>query len=274
MQSLSVLISTPLISRKLTAIEKLAILLAGALHDYDHPGVSNNFLIKTRDPLAILYNDQSPLENHHLAAGFEILMKDEFNIFAHLEREDQDHARRMMVDLVLATDNARHFNLTSAFNAKVNVGNLVIDKSEDMTLLLQMLIKCADVSNPGKPLNLYLEWMNRIVEEFFQQGDRERALSLPISPFMDRENPKIPRSQVNFIEFICAPVYQAVGEQLNRMEMYDISQVNLAYWKEQLEKQEKEAQQTGCKFSSAFFSPHNHNRVFIPPPFLLAPPPK
>lgn len=246
-QSLSVLISTPTISRKLTSVEKLAILLAAALHDYDHPGVSNNFLIKTRDPLAILYNDQSPLENHHLAAGFEILMKEEFNIFSPLEREDQDHARRIMVDLVLATDNARHFNLTSAFNAKVNVGNLDIDKSEDMTLLLQMLIKCADVSNPGKPLPLYTEWMNRIVEEFFRQGDRERALGLPISPFMDRETPKIPKSQVNFIEFICAPVYQAVGEQLNRMDIYQICQSNLAHWKAELEKQEKEAQLTGSK---------------------------
>ena len=86
--------------------------------------------------------------------------------------------------------------------------------------------------------------MNRIVEEFFQQGDRERQLGLPISPFMDRENPKIPRSQINFIEFICAPVYHSVGEQLNNMEIYKICQTNLVYWKEQLEKQEKEAAAT------------------------------
>ena len=79
------------------------------------------------------------------------MLQEDCNIFSHFEREEQDHARRIMVDLVLATDNARHFNLTSTFNAKINVGNLDINKPEDMTLLLQMLIKCADVSNPGKP---------------------------------------------------------------------------------------------------------------------------
>ena len=31
------------------------------MHDLDHRGVNNNFLIKTNDPLAITYNDQSPL---------------------------------------------------------------------------------------------------------------------------------------------------------------------------------------------------------------------
>jgi len=35
-------------------------------------------------------------------------------------------------------------------NQKVNVGNLDIEKNDDLILLLQMLIKCADVSNPGK----------------------------------------------------------------------------------------------------------------------------
>jgi len=221
------------LSNKLTAVEKLAILMAAAIHDYDHPGYSNNFLVKTRDPLAILYNDFSPLENHHLAASFEILYSEECNIFSHLSREDQDVIRRIMIDLVLATDNAKHFTLLSSFNAKVNVGNLDIEKGEDLTLMLQILIKCADVSNPGKNLPIYQQWVDRIVEEFFQQGDKERALGLPISPFMDRENPKTPKSQINFIEYICAPVYLTVGEQLNRMDIHQISQTNLAYWKQQ-----------------------------------------
>ena len=68
-QSLSVLLSTPVFSGKLTPLVRLAALIAAAIHDLDHPGVSNTFLIKTKNPLAILYNDQSPLENHHLAAG-------------------------------------------------------------------------------------------------------------------------------------------------------------------------------------------------------------
>ena len=74
--------------------------------------------------------------------------------------------------------------------------------------------------------------MDRVVEEFFRQGDQERKLGLPISPFMDRETPKIPKSQINFIEFICAPIYKSIGEQLDMMVIYENSLENLKYWKE------------------------------------------
>ena len=47
-------------------------------HDYEHGGVNNDFLIKTSDPLAIRYNDQSPLENHHAAATAALLFQDQY----------------------------------------------------------------------------------------------------------------------------------------------------------------------------------------------------
>ena len=50
-----------------------ALYISTMCHDYDHPAVANDFLIKTRDPLAILYNDMTPLENHHAASSFKLL---------------------------------------------------------------------------------------------------------------------------------------------------------------------------------------------------------
>ena len=38
--------------------------------------------------------------------------------------------------------------------------------------VLQNMVHCADLSNPTKPLELYKTWCGRIMEEFFQQGDR------------------------------------------------------------------------------------------------------
>ena len=34
-----------------------------------HPGLNNAFMVRTRSPLALRYNDQSVLEHHHLAQG-------------------------------------------------------------------------------------------------------------------------------------------------------------------------------------------------------------
>ena len=57
----------------------LTCYLAAIIHDYEHRGVNNDFLIKTSDPLALLYNDASPMESHHVAAAFTLMADDQFN---------------------------------------------------------------------------------------------------------------------------------------------------------------------------------------------------
>ena len=47
----------------------MACYIAAIVHDLDHRGLNNDFLIKSCDPLALRYNDASPMENHHLAVG-------------------------------------------------------------------------------------------------------------------------------------------------------------------------------------------------------------
>ena len=48
-------------------------LISGAAHDMDHPGSNNLWEIKTKSKLALLYNDQAVLENHHAASFFFLL---------------------------------------------------------------------------------------------------------------------------------------------------------------------------------------------------------
>ncbi|CDW61159.1 PDEase I domain containing protein [Trichuris trichiura] len=48
-----------------------------AIHDHDHPGRNNAFLVATRDPKAITYNDRSVLENHHISSAWKVLMREE-----------------------------------------------------------------------------------------------------------------------------------------------------------------------------------------------------
>jgi hypothetical protein len=61
---------------------------------------------------------------------------------------------------------------------------------------MQNLVHCADLSNPTKPLEIYRKWVDRIMEEFFQQGDKEREHGLDISPMCDRHNATIEKTQV------------------------------------------------------------------------------
>eukprot|EP00757_Euglenozoa_sp_SAG-D1_P000694 gene694-1821_t len=40
-----------------------------------------------------------------------------------------------------------------------------------MRLALSMAVKMADISNCGRPAELYLRWCEKIADEFYMQGD-------------------------------------------------------------------------------------------------------
>ena len=82
----------------------MAALIAAAIHDVDHPGRNNQFLINTSHELAIMYNDESVLENHHLAVAFKLLKDPACNFLTNLEPAQMKAFRRMVIDNVLATD--------------------------------------------------------------------------------------------------------------------------------------------------------------------------
>jgi len=201
-----------------TDLEVLAALIAAAIHDVDHPGLNNQFLSVTGNTLAILYNDYAVLENHHLATAFKYLQEDELNIFEGMQDKQRQLMRKMIIDIVLATDMSRHLGLmadikTTVESSKVaHNGKLVLESYNERTLVLQGIIHCSDLSSATKSLPLYTSWTERIIEEFYQQGDRERELKIPISPMYDRYNPSIEKSQVGFIDFIVLPLWETLGE--------------------------------------------------------------
>ena len=64
-------------SKVMDRMHQLASYWSAIVHDYEHGGVNNDFLVKTGAPLAIRYNDSSPWENHHLAASCQVLYQPE-----------------------------------------------------------------------------------------------------------------------------------------------------------------------------------------------------
>lgn len=63
--------------------------------------------------------------------------------------------------------------------------------------VLRNMVHCADLSNPTKPLAVYRQWTERIMQEFFRQGDKERERGMEISPMCDKHTASVEKSQVN-----------------------------------------------------------------------------
>uniref|UniRef100_A0A8C6WVZ1 Phosphodiesterase n=1 Tax=Neogobius melanostomus TaxID=47308 RepID=A0A8C6WVZ1_9GOBI len=198
------------LSGLIPALELMALYVAAAMHDYDHPGRTNAFLVATSAPQAVLYNDRSVLENHHAASAWNLfLSRPEFNFLLNLDHVEFKRFRFLVIEAILATDLKKHFDFLAEFNAKVGDDpSTGIDWSNenDRLLVCQMCIKLADINGPLKCKDLHLQWTEGIVNEFYEQGDEESSLGLPISPFMDRAKPQLAKLQESFITHIVGPL--------------------------------------------------------------------
>uniref|UniRef100_A0A8C2HYY9 Phosphodiesterase n=1 Tax=Cyprinus carpio TaxID=7962 RepID=A0A8C2HYY9_CYPCA len=237
-QSTNVLLSTPALEAVFTDLEILAAMFASAIHDVDHPGVSNQFLVNTNSELALMYNDSSVLENHHLAVGFKLLQEENCDIFQNLTKKQRQSLRKMVIDMVLATDMSKHMNLLADLKTMVetkkvtSLGVLLLDNYSDRIQVLQNMVHCADLSNPTKPLELYRQWTNRIMVEFFTQGDRERDKGIEISPMCDKHNASIEKSQVGFIDYIVHPLWETWADLVHpdAQEILDMLEDNREWY--------------------------------------------
>jgi len=77
------------------------------------------------------------------------------------------------------------------------------------TKVMNVFLHVADISNPTRPWTICREWAFRCLQEFFAQGDREKQLGLPVQILNDRATVNKAVSQINFIEFMIAPLEAA-----------------------------------------------------------------
>jgi hypothetical protein len=109
--------------------------------------------------------------------------------------------------------------------------------------VLMYMLHMADISNPAKGDPMFKLWTDRCLEEFFQQGDKEKEMGVPISPNCDRNTTKRPDSQIGFIKFVVRPAYEVLGEIIPRVNQHVLPVIerNLVYWDE-----EKKLDETVC----------------------------
>ncbi|KAH3756203.1 3',5'-cyclic-nucleotide phosphodiesterase regA [Pelomyxa schiedti] len=201
-----------------------SLLFSSLVHDYGHPGVNNNFLYRTFDPLALQYNGISILENYHITESFKLTLGSSLLDFMNKEQLREFH--ELVTHTILATDMTRHVETLSLFNAKMAGGGLDMTKKSDALLLCQILIKLADISNPTRQEDISVRWTDLISQEFYLQGDKEHTMGLSKSPFMDRDHQLVAKSQRTFIEFVVKDLLAAV-KPLLLPEFAEMLQSNL-----------------------------------------------
>ncbi|XP_021263336.1 high affinity cAMP-specific and IBMX-insensitive 3',5'-cyclic phosphodiesterase 8A isoform X1 [Numida meleagris] len=237
------------VKQTLDPIDEVAALIAATVHDVDHPGRTNSFLCNAGSELAILYNDTAVLESHHAALAFQLTTRDDkCNIFKNMERNEYRTLRQAIIDMVLATEMTKHFEHVNKFVNSINKplaaleenGNNgdgdsiknVLTSPENRILIKRMLIKCADISNPCRPMEQCIEWAGRISEEYFAQTDEEKRQGLPVvMPVFDRNTCSIPKSQISFIDYFITDMFDAWDAFADLPNLMQHLDNNFKYWK-------------------------------------------
>jgi hypothetical protein len=203
------------------AYELLGLIVGAIVHDLDHPGTNNPYQINAKTRLALLYNDISVLENHHCATAFDIITHPKTNIFENLDLVTYKSVRKIMISIILATDMTCHFSLKGDLDSLISrkftfpAGDdqspvsVVLD-DKDREILLKTVLHISDISNPAKCWKISKCWSDLVLNEFFEQGDKEKREGLPLSPNMDRDTTHQDELSINFADFIVAPFFFAL----------------------------------------------------------------
>lgn len=149
-----------------------------------------------------------------------------------LSRVDGNTSQQQILD-ILAKVRDKSLGEGSKTHSKT-YAELKTECGELSSKVLIFLLHSADISNPAKPQTMAVRWANNALNEFFAQGDKEKELSLPVSPLCDKETTKTADSQIGFLQFVVRPTYVLLGDIIPRVkeEVLPIIDKNLEYWLE------------------------------------------
>ena len=224
----------------MTELELMGSIIAALGHDVGHPAFNNRYLINTKSSFALICksytdNDLSVLENMHSALTYELI--EQTKLLESFMHEEWFKMRRVVTDMILATDMMKHFDLVGNFRVKYTDKTFPLKDFEEKVGVYKMCIKCADVAHAAKAVQLHEKWSLNVVEEFFHQGDLEREQKLEISAYCDRYQSDVPSSQCGFIVNIVRPMYEALNSLLNSDDVSSVCidqfEVNISFWANQ-----------------------------------------
>jgi hypothetical protein len=149
-----------------------------------------------------------------------------------------------IIDLILATDMAKHFQALKEFAEIFDAGAYSMENKEHRLITMQLLLKCADISNVARPFELADRWCDLLCEEFFRQGDLESASGMEYTnPLNDRVHLDKAKSQIGFYTFVCKPLYEAAARAMPPLQA-NVRQLesNLDIWKDDLERRAQQVE--------------------------------
>ncbi|KAK7239276.1 calmodulin-dependent cyclic-nucleotide phosphodiesterase [Aureococcus anophagefferens] len=161
----------------------LVVLLAALAHDVGHVGLTNAYLVETGHDFAVRYNDQSPLENYHVATALSIVEAKGF--WDSFDAPGKRMGRLYWIECVLATDMAHHMAAMAQLDGLLRKEGAAGDAATPANHLavVKAIVHACDISAPTKPVKTHLRWTDLVMEEFYAQAENGAGKECEIPNF-------------------------------------------------------------------------------------------
>ncbi|KRX82985.1 High affinity cAMP-specific 3',5'-cyclic phosphodiesterase 7A [Trichinella sp. T6] len=215
-QALHCFIQTFDLSHAYSHLDLFIVLIAAFGHDVYHPGVNSQFLENSNHYLYQIYQNCSVLENFHWRCLLAILHECGLALF--FTSSEWNYICETLGALILSTDIRRQneylTDLKNFLSGNDN-GEMLLQKRESRIACLQMLLKCADVSNCGRELRHSRLWALRVSAELYSQGEKEKQLGIKVSEHCDSSITSVPLIQIKFADHVVLPLYNELKKFSN-----------------------------------------------------------
>ena len=154
-------------------------LIAALSHDIGHSGKNNAYNCTKKTKLAIKSLNKAVLEKFHIKKTLYLLRQQENNIFSEFGAEELHKSNELIIEAILSTDMADHFNLLEKFDkTKPN------EFKKNDNSLTGFIIHAGDLGNICLDFNNYTSWAKLITQEFQTQTESEKRYQLKESEFL------------------------------------------------------------------------------------------
>lgn len=120
-----------------------------------------------------------------------------------------------------------HYKIVDEFNEYRKNFDIKMIQNE-----LSFITHISDLSHNYRRFEVSLKWVDLLSNEFWNQGDKEKELGLPVSFLCDRNDIDVPKSQISFINTFSLPTIELLVEiNTNFNYMKNNASDNLNKWK-------------------------------------------
>ncbi|KAL0238909.1 hypothetical protein PCE1_004600 [Barthelona sp. PCE] len=208
--------------------EVLALMLCALVHDAGHFGKTEDVLRKTDHIVINKFKEhESPLEYFSVCI-FEFALE-QSGLLSHLDPTRVKRIINMCGSIILATDMKRHAHYLD-MGCELEGMQLGELNESGRLVFLQLLFKCADISNLCRGFNIAKRWASRLYGEI--EDMKKDFPDIPQSLSVERDDPAtLVQQQMSFISYVAEPLFRLVITVLPQFKYFlDIMQVNYELW--------------------------------------------